>query len=106
MSASPKHVVGTSDPRITIAEPTWRFQTTIPEAQIVVEAHRQRVIAIYRARAQECLERARLARNDDLVAAAHGYLDEAETWTRFADAWASRSSLSTPTAHHNPSDRR
>jgi hypothetical protein len=90
MSTLPMHVVGTSDPRITIAEPTWRFQTTIPEAQVIAEAHRLRVIAIYRARAQECLERARLARNDGLVAAAHGFLDEAETWTRFADAWARR----------------
>ena len=91
MSASPKHVVGTSDPRITIAEPTWRFQTTIPEAQVTREAHRLRVIAIYRAGAQECLEKARVARNEDLLAAAHGFLDEAETWTRFADAWALRS---------------
>jgi hypothetical protein len=90
MSASPKHVVGTSDPRIKIAEPTWRFQTAIPEAQVIAEAHRLRVIAIYRARAQECRERARLARNEGLVAAAHGYLDEAETWTLFADAWALR----------------
>ena len=90
MSASPKHVVGTSDPRITVAEPAWRFQTTIPEAQVTAEAHRLRVIAIYRARAQECLERARQARNEGLVAAAFGYLDEAETWGRFADAWARR----------------
>ena len=90
MSASPKHAVGTSDPRITIAEPTWRFQTTIPEAQVSAEAHRLRVIAIYRTRAQECLERARLARNEGLVAAALGYLDEAETWMRFADAWERR----------------
>lgn len=91
MSISPKYVVaGTSDPRIRITEPAWRFQTTIPAAQVIAEAHRLRVIAIYRARAAECLERARLARNDGLVAAAHGYLDEAETWMRFADAWALR----------------
>ena len=90
MSASPKHVVGTSDPRIMIAEPTWRFQTAISEAQVTGEAHRLRVIAIYRTRAQECLEKARVARNEDLLAASHGYLDEAETWMRFADAWALR----------------
>lgn len=90
MSTAPKHVVGTSDPRTTVAEPHWRFQTTIPEAQVAAEAHRLRVIAIYRARAQECLERARQARNEGLVAAAFGYLDEAETWAQFADAWALR----------------
>ena len=90
MSAAPKHVVGISDPRITVAEPTWRFQTTIPEAQVIAEAHRLRAIAIYRARTQECLERARQSRNEGLVAAAFGYLDEAETWARFADAWALR----------------
>ena len=92
MSASPKHVIGTSDTRITVAEPTWRFQTTIPEGQVTAEAHRLRVIAIYRARAQECLERARQARNEGLVAAAFGYLDEAETWARFAEAWELRAS--------------
>ena len=91
MSAASKHV-GTSDPRITIVEPNWRFQTTIPEAQVAEEAHRLRVIAIYRARAQECLERARQARQEGLVAAAFGYLDEADTWARFADAWALRAS--------------
>jgi len=90
VSVAPKHLVGTSDPRITVVESTWRFQTAIPEAQVSAEAHRLRVIAIYRARAQECLERARLARSEGLTAAAHGYLDEAETWMRFADEWVIR----------------
>ena len=93
MSASPKHLVGTSDPRVTIGDPTWRFQTTIPEAQVTAEAHRLRVIAIYRTRATECLERARIARNEGLGAAAYGFLDEAETWMKFADAWARRAYL-------------
>lgn len=94
MSTAPKYVVGTSDPRITVAEPHWRFRTTIPEAQVAAEAQRLRTIAIYRARAQECIERARQARHEGLVAAAFGFLDEAETWARFADAWALRASLS------------
>ena len=89
MSASPKDVAPGSV-MVAVGEPTWLFRTTLPETQVTAEAHRLRVIAIYRARAQECLERARLARNDGLVAAAHGYLDEAETWVRFADAWALR----------------
>ncbi len=76
---------------IPVGERTWRFQTTLPARQIMADADRLRVIAIYRARACECLERARLARDEGFVAAALGYLDEAETWKQFADAWASRS---------------
>jgi hypothetical protein len=98
MSASPKDVAQ-GPVRVTVGEPNWLFRTTLPEAQVTAEAHRLRVIAIYRARAQECLGRARLARNDGLVAAAVGYLDEAETWARFADAWELRPSTPGATTH-------
>ncbi len=108
MSADPKDIYSTNPepPQHRVSERTWRFQTRLPVRQIMADADRLRIVAIYRARACECLERARLARDEGFAAAAHGYLDEAETWTRFADAWASRSSLSTPTTHHDPLDRR
>ena len=90
MSAAPKDIrsVLPEQPCQPVGERTWRFQITLPARQIMADADRIRIIAIYRARACECLERARLARDEGFVAAAHGYLDEAETWTRFADAWA------------------
>ena len=90
---------------IAVGEPSWLFRTALPEEQIIAWAHRLRVIAIYRARAQECLERARVARNEGLVAAAHGYLDEAETWIQFADAWVRRDPMSTRTLRNNPTER-
>jgi hypothetical protein len=89
---------------IPVGERTWRFRTTLPACQIKADADRLRIVAIYRARACECLERARLARDEGFVAAALGYIDEAETWRQFANQWARLSTSSTP--HHDPSARR
>jgi hypothetical protein len=92
--------------RQPVGERTWRFQTALPTRRFASDADRMRVIAIYRARACECLERARLARDEGFIAAALGYLDEAETWKQFADDWARHSSSSTSTPHHDPLARR
>jgi hypothetical protein len=106
MSATLKDVdAGIPDPGAAVVDRTWRFQTAFLRRPFMADADRMRIIAIYRARACECLERARLAHNDGLVVAAHGYLDEAETWTRFADAWAGRVAADQlkvlPTEHSN-----
>lgn len=105
MSAAPKDLDRiTSGCAHLVGERTWRFRTALPALQFTADADRMRIIAIYRARACECLERARIARDEGFTAAAHGYLDEAETWTRFADSWAHRPSI--PTSHLNPTERR
>jgi hypothetical protein len=91
MSADPKDIRSSTpeQSRHAVGERTWRFQAALPTRQVTADADRLRIISIYRARACECLERARIARDEGFVAAAHGYIDEAETWTRFADAWSS-----------------
>jgi hypothetical protein len=90
MSVIPKAVSASREPGNTIADPSWRFQSAIHLADVIANARRSRVIAIYRARTRECVEKARAARQTGLIAAACGFLDEAETWTQFADAWALR----------------
>ncbi len=98
MSAAPKDIHALVPPSHPVGARAWRFQTALPTRQIMADVDRLRVIAIYRARACECFERARLARDDGFVAAALGYLDEAETWRQFADAWTRRA----PTLRSNP----
>jgi len=57
--------------------------------QLTVSRRRQ-AIAIYRARSLEALLRAKQARMAGDLLEAAGYLDEAETWLRLADAWVSK----------------
>ena len=90
MSATPKDIGAILPDQLhtSLGQRTWRFRTALPARQLASEADRMRLIAIYRARACECIERARLARDEGFIGAAHGYIDEAETWKQFADAWA------------------
>jgi hypothetical protein len=100
MSAVAKDSVG-ARPGVLFGERNWRFQAALPTRRFMVEADRLRIVAIYRARACECLERARLARDEGFVAAALGYIDEAETWRQFAEQWARSSTAMTSTADHD-----
>jgi hypothetical protein len=56
--------------------------------------HRRRIAGRHRDRAYECLRKARQARDCGNIPDAHGYLKEAQTWARFANACLSRSRTS------------
>ena len=53
-------------------------------------SHRRQIAGRHRDRAYECLRRARKARAGGDILAARGYVEEARTWARFANACLNR----------------